>query len=75
MRETSQIGPMRLKKSSDCHAHVARAVSAHSPSSSVHSELYSGGVALGGADSAGDGLADAAMSFVFASSSTFLSSG
>ena len=33
------------------------------------------GVPLGGGDSAGDGIADAAMSFVFASSSSFFSSG
>jgi hypothetical protein len=37
--------------------------------------LYSGGVPLGGGGSAGDGIADVAMSFVFASSSSFLSSG
>src|SRR6187397_2370060 len=30
MRKTSKIGPMRLKKSSDCRAFVACAVSAHS---------------------------------------------
>jgi hypothetical protein len=37
--------------------------------------LYSGGVPLGGGGSAGDGIAGAAMSFVFASSSSFFSSG
>ena len=40
-----------------------------------NSDYYSGGVALGGGASAGDGIADAAMSFVFASSSSFFSSG
>jgi len=41
----------------------------------VYSARYSGGVAVGGGDSPDDGIADALMSFVFASSSSFFSSG
>jgi hypothetical protein len=55
---------------------AACAVSAHLHCPSAEdSGLYSGGVALGGGDSAGNGFAEAAMSFVFVSSRNFVSSG
>jgi hypothetical protein len=38
-------------------------------------DFYSGGVALGNGDPAGGGIADAVITFVFASSSSFFSSG
>ena len=44
-------------------------------SSAEDSGLYSGGVPLGGGDPVGDGIADGAMSFVFASARSFFSSG
>src|ERR1041385_3427560 len=44
-------------------------------SSAEESGLYSGGVPLRGADSVGGAIAGGAMSFVFASSSSFFSSG
>lgn len=72
MRKISRLGQRQSRKKSDPGG--GRSASEGSNSQSAEdSELYRGGVPLGA--SAGDGVADAAISLVFASSSNFISSG